>query len=416
MARLWMCGPAVGWPSGSTDPGEAAPGVSTTLTSGTTFDTANQALKGVNAAHLMQAAWSGATATGYYARGYFMFDALPAALTTIMGFNQTGGTGIINCNLTTGGKLQLWRVQLAGIANAAQIGSDSALTLTTGKWYRIEMQCRIVGTAGNDTAELYVAEADGPATLVAGINNINITDTAPGQLRVGWVSSPTTGTIYVKNLALNDSTGTAQTAYPGVGHVALLRPVSDNARTGFTGGAAGTTNLWDALNNQPPVGVAVASATNTSQIKDKANNTTDNYVANLGAYTDPVASGGGGMGAADVVTLVQALVSAGQDSTTATAFALTISNPTLADASVGSGPAAAAGTWPTNWSTLRSAVVYAPTPVLGTAPTVKVRKGTASSTITQQASLLGLYVEYVPTVAPPPLVVVSQGVNRAASF
>jgi hypothetical protein len=195
--------------------------------------------------------------------------------------------------------------------------------------------------------------------------------------------------------AVNNTSGTDQSDYPGDGNVVPLFPVSDNARgANWTGGAGGTTNLFDAIDNTPPVG-ATFNGTNTSQIINAASDTTGNYDANLTDYLTA------GIRAADTITLVQPLWALGCSSATATNMArLLVSNPqsnggTESTQSTGS----IAGTYGSAWRQPSniSHTVYSPSVTLGTQPVIRLGKRTATTRVVG-ACFMGAYVEYIPAI------------------
>lgn len=101
-------------------------------------------------------------------------------------------------------------------------------------------------------------------------------------------------------------------------------PISDETITNVTAGAGGTSNLWDAVNNTPPAGVASASETNTTNIRFPASATCD-YVVNCETYTTL------GVGASDTIIAVQAIIRHGEDIATGTktANATGTQNPSI---------------------------------------------------------------------------------------
>lgn len=328
-----------------------------------------------------------------FARAYFRFDQLPATACDILTFTTTANALLGSCRITSGGKLQLWNNQ-----SNAQVGSDSALTVAVDKWYRVQLRCNMNVSAGsNDTLELRVLE-DGMSLsseeIVAVSTAEPIGTTQVGRLRAGYgtAASPAPGTAsitaFVDDVAVNDGTGTDQSSWPGEGKIVLLKPISDNARSaGMTNGTGGTTNLWDAVDNAPPVGVASGSATATSQIKDAANNATDNYDANLQSYTTA------GVPANARVMLAYAVCNKGNSTTTSRNAGLAmVSNPAIAEATGATGTTAAAG-WPTGWTWMKTAYSYLPAPTLGTSPVLRLGKRTASTNVLMFDSA-GLYVEY----------------------
>lgn len=325
----------------------------------------------------------------YYARIYINGSvAAPTNSVNLLSFYTAGFTALGSIFWGTDGKLALFDTAFA------QIGSSS-VALSKNTWYRVELKIN-VPTSGKGTLE---ASLDG--TVFATSATANVGNTAIGHLFCLDTGGTIGGNLFGDDVAINDDQGSSQKSYPGEGKVVLLKPTSDNARVGWTGGAGGTTNLWDAVNNTPPVGVVVGSATDTSQIKDATSNATDTYDANLAAYTTAVASGGGGMGANDNITLLQAIARGSNSTTTSRTLGVnTQSNPGPGtEGTVGTGTTAG-GTDPTGWTTFGNTIVYAPTPTLGTQPVVRIRKGTAS-TNSAMFDFLGLHVEYVPAAVLP---------------
>src|SRR5213079_3376565 len=88
--------------------------------------------------------------------------------------------------------------------------------------------------------------------------------TSVGNASFGWITNPGASKVLnIDDVAINDISGTTQTSWPGEGNIVLLKPTSDNQIGSWTGGAGGTTNLWDAVNNTPPVGITGGSNTAT---------------------------------------------------------------------------------------------------------------------------------------------------------
>lgn len=320
----------------------------------------------------------------YYFRTYFQKSANVANATNIVMFQDSGFTVQHRLLLNTNGTVALQNSAFGALGSAS-----SALSNNT--WYRLEVLLN-VSAAGADTYEFRV---DG-VSIASGTSALSAN--APAFIVMGCSGGTPTANLFFDDVALNDDqTGGAQTSWPGDGKVVLLAPISDASRTGFTGGGGGTTNLFDANNNYPPTGV-ISTGTNASQNGSATSNTTDNYTVNLGAYTTAVASGGGGLGGSDTVTLVQALARGGNSTTTSRNFGIqSTAEPVIAETTQGTGTTAA-GTEVTGWTTARTAVSYAPSVTLGNSPILEFRKATAS-TDRLMCDMLGLYVEYVPATS-----------------
>jgi len=326
-----------------------------------------------------------------FVRGYMLFDAAPASVATVMACASNSASvpsSGVSAKLTSAGKLQLFNE-----VTDAQIGSDSADTLSMNgtTWYRIEM--KVIISAGNQVTD---AELRLDGVTVASTTGATIT--ASTQCFFGLLAGGTGVNAYVDDVAFNDSTGTANNTWPGSGKVVLLLPISDNAvGTGWTGGAGGTTNLWDAVNNTPPVGVA-DTGTDTSQIRNATANASVNYDANLTTYTTA------GIGASDTInaltpwtaTAAPVVTSAKQGT-----FGVS-SNPVIANIALAAGGTAGAfwsgsagGTFPTGWKWSPGTITEAPSVTLGNSPVIRITQVTSSTRIAM-VCFMGMYVDYTP--------------------
>lgn len=335
-----------------------------------------------------------AASRSYFVRFYLNLQTIPSVnAQAISGIASITGSPPDWVQINTDGTLSL--------VNSATGTKGSSSPLSTGTWYRVEYKFSTDASAlPNGAYELLL---DG--TSIATDTVTGITAAASGSLGWGWGNTIFTGgpapdpslVLYLDDIAINDNQGANQTSYPGAGKVVLLSPVSDNARgTNWTAGAGGTSALWDAVNNEPPVGVVLASATNTSQIKNVAKDTTGNYDANLAAYSTAVASGGGGLVSGDTVTLVHPIWSLG-GAATGTAMLL-VSNPAANGGTASTwGSTSTAGTYPTGWvwQNVAAQIVYAPTVTQATSPVIRVGKR-QNSTNDCECDFMGLYVDYVP--------------------
>ena len=391
MARIMLCGFEVGGfgstgvPIGEDSNMQNLGGTLTVTSDTTTVRSGLRSLK-AQADATNQGGSYGYTFTGvatrtYWARMAANFSAFPGAGTTAQPIhvsvpNFTAGTEVL---INPGGVVTLNRVSDDGVLVTGP-------TITLNSWHVYEVSWK----PSTGACQFWV---DGVSYGTATSDTTALTTLATGY---GCGFATTNTVMFLDDWALNDDQGASQNGRCGErGKVVLLKPISDNARTGFFAGTAGTTNLWDAVDNKPPAGVARASSTITSQIQDNTSNTTDSYTANLAAYNATVASGGGGIAAGDSITLVQAMVNHGNSSVTVRTNGITIvSNPAAAE-DTGPTIATIAGTWPTGWTSFKGTPAYAPAVALGTSPTLKFRKGTASTDYSM-ADFMGLYVEYTP--------------------
>lgn len=328
-------------------------------------------------------------------RVYMMFPALPGTTAQVMGVANNGGTLGISARLTTGGKLQLWN-NTAG----TQIGSDSAATIATGTYYRLEMKGITDGSNNLTDCELQldgvsVASASGLTVLVSAC-----------VWSCGWISAPGASKIcYADDAVLNDSTGSFNNTWPGSGKVVMLVPTSDSAvGTGWVLGnnTAEGGSGWDAINNRPPVGIADLGGVgaDTGQIRNATAAANANFDANLTTYT------AAGIGASDTINAVIPWVATAAPVTTAAKLGTigVASNPVITNVNLGAAGTAAAfwqgnagSTYPTGWKWSPGTITEAPTVTKGTAPVARITQVTSSTRIAM-ACFVGLYVDYTPAV------------------
>lgn len=271
--------------------------------------------------------------------------------------------------------------------------------------YLYEVKCK-TAAAGNGEIALRIIDGKGNIVYESATVSANLVN-APIWI---WMAVNYSGgapnECLCSHLILNDSTGSFETSWPGFQKVVMLRPKYDDTVVGFTGADGGTSNLYDAVNNYPPLGRANNSANDTdlTQIRSANNNSTDFYECGTFAYSDPVGEGGGGLAVGDVIRCVMAVARGANSTTTSRNMALKVgSNPFIAEVTKGTGTTAGA-TESIGWSTINTGYSYNPT--LEEAPLNEgcwpiVRKGTASSNA-MMFDMVGVYVSYVPAPPSPP--------------
>lgn len=293
-------------------------------------------------------------------------------------------TGNPHLKLTSTGTIEVY--------NAAGTLQGATAALSTATWYWIAMD----RTASASTC-LWV---DGTAAVTGTLGSLT-----GGSGDFGCTGTEATSIdIYLDDIIQDNAT------ILGPSKVALLLPISDNARaTLWTGGSGGTTNLWDAVNNVPPAGLATESDTSQIEHAGGAAGTTDAYDANMTTYaTAGVATG-------DTVLAVQGLIVWGEDSATGAKLLSYsgVSNPSWTgessiDVSTGDGSGATldyAGTTTDKWNERRGTIATSPSVTLGTSPVMRVVR---PETATRVASVcfMGMNVAWTPAAAaaylPPP--------------
>lgn len=377
------------------------------LPTGVTFDativrTGGRSLKIVPASGSALSQVVPLTAGTPYTRVYVRITTLPSAARVLVGSNVANQACIIvnpDGSLTYQGR--------DGSSNIVATETSVTLLTDSNAWYRLEW---VRGT-----------DAINPGDTLMRIDGVDVTTS----------STVTAGTILVgvvPGLGCSDSVAATYTAYfddccqddatwPGDGAVVLSLPISDNARGGWTGGASGTTNLFDAVNNTPPIGKAAASETNLTQTKNAVSSATDNCDFNMQSYTTA------GVPSGATVNAVQAVVAHGEEISTGTkAGALKIvSNPaqSVEDTFNFGSDLGAEGTYPTNWDAIVGTAQSGAGVTFGTSPVVRVGKRTAT-TRAVNACFVGLYIDYTPAIVTTPSTpgsfIRSQAVMRAANW
>jgi hypothetical protein len=326
--------------------------------------------------------------TDSYGRfAFYVTSNLPTTTATI--FTTGGSASGLGFKLTTGGKIQAFN-----LSGSVQLGSDSNVTIAVDTWYVLEFQ---VTLDSNIFATSLIVKIDDVEEITA----TGISVTSVGDFGVGWVSAPGANRIInFDDCAVNTSSGSDNNSWCGSsGKIVLLRPISDNQRGSWTGGSGGTTNLWDALNNTPPIGTATES--NTTQIESvdsSGDNTTDEYRANLTPYSTFIPC-------CSRIVAIHSQIHHGEDVGTGSKtgkFGF-VSNP--ADASGGGTTSftygadqGALGTYGTNWTGTAGVLHQNPIIALDTSPVLAVRK-TDTGTRVASVCFMGAYVEYVPLPA-----------------
>src|SRR5215831_1775544 len=208
-----------------------------------------------------------AGAQTYFLRFYLCVGSRPTGSQQTVCMISAGNCGVM---MKTTGELILVRA-----AQATTVATSSVLTADGATYYRVDYQFHYTGSV-IDTGELRLN-----GTVVGNYTG-GSDSTGSGFFFFSAGNNNGGAVYYIDDVALNDASGSSETSYPADGHVVILNSISDNARgSNWVAGAGGTTNLFDAVNNYPPVGLAVGSETNTSQVKNISKDTTGNYDVNL---------------------------------------------------------------------------------------------------------------------------------------
>lgn len=382
MARLWTSG---GEWNDATAEGLTSLGTPSFTTSN--VRTGTHAYRSTDASSVWRWAFTGVLGITYYARQYIRIDNLPGAGVTqsLGGFLSTDGFSYGLVHVTETGALRLFQ---KGVLS--QQGSDSTSLVVAGTYFMLEQAI----TIGSGAVDYIEARLNG-VSFASG-SGLSLTDSALNEFRftnAGNIAGST-----VDDIAINDSTGVNQNTWPGPGNVVLLVPTSDNAKgTGWTNDAAATTNLFDAVNNEPPVGIAdTTTGSGLHQLRNATSNANVNYDANMTTYL------AAGMGTRDIVQVVVPVIATAAPVTTSSKQGTVgvVSNPAIANVALGAGGTAgafwsgvAAGTYPTGWKWSFGTTTYNPSVTPGTAPVMRITQVTSSTRVAMVCAM-GMYVEY----------------------
>lgn len=323
----------------------------------------------------------------YYMRTYIYVDDLPlTANPRVLDWGQ------MELRFTNAGAGGVWRLY----NNGTQVGADGP-AVVLDRWQRLEVKQVLNGSSQITDVEIRL---DGVTILSAsGLTMTNSPTIFLGALDT-WSAVATTVTVYFDDWAVNDDQGADQNTWPGPGKVVWLRPVSDVARGNWVGGAGGTTNLFAALDNEPPVGVAEASATNTSQTKVAGTGNNEDLDVTLETYASK------GIAEADVVKVVQVFAYGGEGAvTTGTKTgSIGLLNDPVVSAAITSYGSSAVGTHPSQWLTY-SATSYSQPGAKANAPVARLRaNGAAAPTVFVHAEEIAAVVDYAPASLPPQVI------------
>ena len=170
-----------------------------------------------------------------YARFYLYIATLPAANNEeIFVAYTTASAYKLALRINSSGKLMAFASD-----GTTQLGSDGATTLSTGIWYRIEVQ---IGTGATANYEVRI---DG-ATELSGTGNLSTTNN--GLIVVGKVTNRNGQSVdfYYDDDLISNS------AWPGAGQSLVMAPDGDGTYTAWTigaGGGADWTNIEEIPND-----------------------------------------------------------------------------------------------------------------------------------------------------------------------
>lgn len=364
MARIITAGAEMGAADGVLNDGSKSGSGTLTFDTGTKYGLGARSYKFSSGAGnatvlLTWAPTAAALGTNTYFRGRIRFEsAFPANGSQLMYAYSSTGVAVAYYLMFKSSDSSI------DIKDGADAVKGNTGTILVDTWYRLEVRCKISAGAA-DELEFRIDDR-----VVCNLSGLNLANTGHiDELDVGWTfgAPGANKVVFWDDVAYNDDTGSNENTWCGDGQVVMLLPTSDSAIGSWTGGAGGTSNLFDAVDNVPPAGVSSASDTNTSQIKTATDGTTATF--NCRSYATA------GIGPSDLIAVIQSVVVHGEEVATGakTGTVGAVTNPSIAGTAVTFGiTSGAEGTYPSAWGTTRGTPTYAPTVTVGTQPTVSV--------------------------------------------
>lgn len=406
MARLWMAGAEL---TGAVTTADGAPdGVSSNgaVTRDTGTFRSGVASYKIDSVGGVAASFNGPVQTArsltIYLRAYLNTSSTPTTTRLIVQFGNN--TGI---EFRSDGAVDLL------VDNVVRGSASSAVN--DGQWHRLEISITSNGTDNITAAELQV---DG--TSIATFSGSATAGSASYTPIFGWQNSPgASKTMFMDDLAINNSSGGSNNSFPGSGVVLLLKPSTDSAVgagwTLGTGTAIAGNSGATAIKNTPPLGVAdLAAGSDVKQIRNASSNTAD-YDTGLDSYTTA------GVPTGATVNAVMPFIITGAPSATGakSGSLVLVSNPAGGTDSHGTYRAGVnAGTYPTGWKATQGTIQEAPTVTLGTSPVLRADITSGTAARVAMVCSMGMYVDYTPAVSfiEAPALQALQAVNRAATW
>ncbi|HEY4490323.1 MAG TPA: hypothetical protein VJC12_03685 [Candidatus Paceibacterota bacterium] len=147
-------------------------------------------------------------------RAYVYFETLPPAVNSFMLSGNDDASINIRAKIDNAGQLSL-------VDEDGSIGTGS--TLSTGVWYRIELESDTTVAAGSHVVNLYV---DGVLDIGSSTRSISKAQDQFYFVGNGNTEAHTSGIWYFDDLAINNTSGSSQTSLPGAGGIIHMQPDS----------------------------------------------------------------------------------------------------------------------------------------------------------------------------------------------
>ena len=327
----------------------------------------------------------GVAGRDYFLSGYIYIPAAsgyPSAATPVIQL-YTGASQAGSVSLDTSGRLYI------SDRLAAARGSAVSAALATDTWHRVEFRCRILAGASDDQLELRVN-----GTTVESLTGLTVATAGPGTLYIGMSADPgTSEVIHFDDFAINDNQGSVNNTWVGEHECRLLLPTADSSIGNWVLGSGSASNIFEGVNNVPPVGVAGGGSA-SEQIKNTSTSVPSNYDATTQTYT-----AAGVTGTIAALFPVAEIGPGGAGGTSDFIGVGVVSNPAVAN--VSTAPTGTNSGYPTGWMRAPGTMTENPSVTLGTAPVMRVTK-TVATTRANTVCLMGIYVDSVPGAAATP--------------
>lgn len=195
----------------------------TIVTSGTTAPHSGTYSLKVTTGQVVQRNLTTALTTGDVLLRFYWKTAELTSDNEFVRINNSGGTGLYRIT-----KLGTGVIRLTNSITATT--HDTSLTVSTDTWYRMELKVVI-----SDTGSLELRIYDGDSTSPLETVSPGTQDTLSTNVQFFQFKEGTGGarTMYFDDLAINDSSGSFQTSFPGPGKIYLLTPNTE-VSTAFT--------------------------------------------------------------------------------------------------------------------------------------------------------------------------------------
>lgn len=195
-----------------------------------------------------------------FARFYVRFATLPSAENVIASFNNTNAltTPNVYISVDNTGVFRLYDED-GQITTGGPNSNGLSNPVSTGVWYRVETKLDQSGSSGTHTVEAKISIENTAGVVYAtasnravgsGLINIHL-----GGNLAASAEAQTQGDWFFDDVAVNDSTGSFQTSYPGAGSIIHLKPSAAGDINTFAiqiGGTAGSGNNFTRVNEVPP--------------------------------------------------------------------------------------------------------------------------------------------------------------------